>query len=94
MPVRGHDQQRILTHREQEAIEVVADVLLCHRVLDQREQLFQLPLRQRCAGSGARGRREFWKVHCWQRLQRELTLAGTQLQTLVGKFQADLGAVG
>ena len=81
-------------HDHQQAVQVIADVLLRHGVLDQRQQAFELLLRQRQFGLLALGHDHARKVLRRQGLQVETALAGFQRQALFVERQADLGRFG
>src|SRR5450830_96488 len=81
--VGGHGDDVLAVQHQQEAIQVVADVLLGHREVDHVEQVLQRLLRQ-----GERGVEGFRFLHGGeflggQRLQREARLAALDGQALV-----------
>jgi hypothetical protein len=94
MPVGRDDAQLARVDHYQQAVQVVPNVLLRHRVLHEREHGFQLALRQlECHWRPLR-RSQPGKVLGRQRLELETALAAAHLQALVRERHRDLAAFG
>src|SRR6267142_1660528 len=78
MAVGRHQLELAAIDDRQQAVQVVADVLLGHRVLDEAEQPAQGLLRQREAGHVTRGLRQLGEILGGQRLQTEAAAARLQ----------------
>src|SRR5712664_2372438 len=94
MAVRGHELELLVLDHHQEAVEVVADVLLRHGVLHQAQQPSQSFLAQRKAGDLTGRPRKAREVLGWKRLQGESTLARLDQQALILLLKRDFCAVG
>src|SRR5712672_3510938 len=94
MAVRRHELKLLVLDHHQQAVEIVADVLLRHGVLHQTEQPSQSFLAQRKAGHLARRPRKTREVLRWERLQRESTLARLDQQALILLLERYFRAVG
>jgi hypothetical protein len=87
--VGGDQPQLFAAHGQQQAVEVVADVLLGHRVLHQRQQTLELALRQADLDRFALGDLHAGVVLRRQGLQREAALAGAHRELAVIGVEAD-----
>src|SRR5471030_1123438 len=81
--VGGHGDDVLAVQDQQQAVQVVADVLLGHREVDHVEQMLQRLLRQRDGGVVALGLLHGREFLGGQRLQREARFAGLHGQALV-----------
>jgi hypothetical protein len=93
MAVGRHRLELPVLDDEQHAVEVVANVLLGHRVLDEQEEGAQPGLRQPVGGRAGRFR-EPRKVLRRERLQAEAALARLHLDLVRLRIQSDGGVFG
>ena len=90
----SYDAQKVAIQHQQHPVQVVADVLLRHCVLNQQQQSFKCFLLE-FDFSGRRGRLgKFWKILRRQRLQSEAALAGFDQQAIILRFQSNISLLG
>ena len=91
----GRDKAQLAAvHDHEQAVQVVADILLRHRVVHQTELAAQHLLRQREARRFAARARQARKVFRRQRLQAEAAAAGLDQQALVLRLQVHVDVLG
>ncbi|MOA07954.1 hypothetical protein D3C78_1276860 [compost metagenome] len=94
MAVGGDQPHLVALGLQQQAVEVVTDVLHRHRVLHLRDQALQVALAQAEAGLRSTTGRQQREIVRRQRLQVEAALAGLQHQAAVLLFQRDHAVAG
>ena len=94
MTVGGDHPHLVALHHQQQAVEVVADVLLRHGVLHQRQQTFELFLGQVDFGLRAIGTGHAREIFGGQSLQVETAFTGLELEAAIFVIQADFGRFG
>src|SRR5260221_5357491 len=92
--IGGHHLEFAALHHHQQPVQVVADVLLRHRVLHEPQQMPQRLLRQRKARYLSGGLGKARKILCRKGLQAEPAAARFDHQALVLRLQADFGVLG
>jgi hypothetical protein len=93
VPVGGDDAQLIPVQHQQQSVEVITDILLRHRILDEKQQIPERFLRQRDLAQNAARVSHGWKIRGRQRLQVEAALAATHLQAIVLKVERCIGRI-
>ena len=93
MAVGGDEREFLLVHHQEHPVQVVADVLLGHRVLREADQLAQFALRQCDLGTRLGTFREAGKIRRRQRLHAEAASTRLQLDLGVLLVERDAGAI-
>src|SRR5258706_83445 len=93
VPVGRHQLQLPFLDDHEQAIEIVADILLGHCILNKPQKRLQQLLRDREARRGSLDQRQSRKILCRQRLQVETTFSRFHLKPLVLQRKGDLRAV-
>ena len=91
MAVGGHHPHLALVGDQQQAVEVIADILLRHRVLHQRQQGLEGFLRQRKPGLEIGGLGDGGKVLGREGLQGEARFAGLDVELFIVQLQGHIG---
>src|SRR5690606_2111905 len=89
--VGGDDTYLVAGNDDEQAVEVVTDVLLGHGVLHQGQEALELLLAELDLGGLGFGLGDAREIFRRQGLQIEAALTGLELQTLVVEGQADFG---
>jgi hypothetical protein len=88
--ISRHELEAAVLHHHEKPVQVIADVLLRHRVLHEAKQVTQLALAERKARALPRGLRKPRKILRGQRLQRKAAFAGAHEEPLVLLLQGHL----
>ncbi len=94
MAIGGHHFQLCILDHQKQPVQVIPDVLLCHRVLNQGQKMPERFLREGYLSLWLVVFRKLGKIFRRQGLQVETAFSCLDMQPVVGGFQYHAGGVG